>query len=92
MRKKSDSVLKLLGQVLLDSISIGAAIIGSIMAGAWVGWLIDEKVFKGKYFPWITTIFIVFGVIGGIKNLIWYSKRSLKEIEKKRYDSEENKS
>jgi len=90
--KKEVSTLKYLGQVLTESLSVGIAVVGSIMAGALVGWLIDEKVFHGKYSPWITTVFILFGVIGGIKNLIWYSKKSLREIEKKGYDGEEDKS
>lgn len=90
--RKGNSTLRFLGQILTESLTVGIAIVGSIMAGALVGWLIDEKVFKGKYSPWITTVFIIFGAIGGIKNLIWYSKRSLKELEKKGYDGEEDKS
>lgn len=89
MEKKKDSTFKFLFSVLVESFSIGIAVIASIIAGAIIGWLIDEKVFKGKYFPWITTIFIIFGAIGGIRNLIWYSKKRLKEVSK---DEKQNRS
>lgn len=82
MEKKKDSTFKFLLNVLVESFTIGIAVIASIFAGAIVGWLIDEKVFKGKYFPWITTVFIVFGAIGGIRNLIWYSKKRMKDVGK----------
>jgi len=82
LEKKKDSSFKFLFSVLVESFSIGIAVIASIIIGAIVGWLIDEKVFKGKYFPWITTIFIIFGAVGGIRNLIWYSKKRLKEVSK----------
>jgi len=89
LEKKKDSTFKFLFSVLVESLSIGIAVIASIIAGAIIGWLIDEKLFKGKYFPWITTIFIIFGAIGGIKNLIWYSKKRLKEVSK---DEKQNRS
>jgi F0F1-type ATP synthase assembly protein I len=47
-----------------------------------VGWLIEEKLLHGRTSPWITTIFIIFGAIGGIKNLIWYTKKRTKDIGK----------
>ena len=81
-----------MAEVLTESLTVGIAIVGSIMAGAITGWLIDEKLLKGRFSPWITTIFILLGVIGGIKNLIWYSKKRIKEVEEKEYDSKEDKS
>ena len=80
---KEESTFKYIFSVLIESFSIGLAVIGSIIAGAVVGWFIDEKLLKGKYFPWITTVFILFGAIGGIKNLIYYSQKRIKEEEKK---------
>ncbi|PMP94991.1 MAG: hypothetical protein C0169_05870 [Thermodesulfobacterium geofontis] len=82
LEKKKDNTFKFLFSVLVESLSIGIAVVSSIIAGAIIGWLIDEKVFKGKYSPWITTIFIIFGAIGGIRNLIWYSKKRMKELSK----------
>jgi len=82
LKEKKDSTFKFLFSILIESFSIGIAVVASIIAGAIVGWLIDEKIFKGKYYPWITTIFIVFGAAGGIRNLIWYSRKRLKEVSK----------
>ncbi|MGB9762084.1 MAG: AtpZ/AtpI family protein [Caldimicrobium thiodismutans] len=82
MNNKKESNLKFLLTVLGESLTIGIAVIGSILAGAITGWLIEEKLLKGKTSPWITTIFIIFGAIGGIKNLIYYSKRRMKDVDK----------
>lgn len=86
LKEKKDSTFKFLFNVLVESLSVGIAVVSSIIAGAIVGWLIDEKLFKGKYSPWITTIFIIFGAIGGIRNLIWYSKRRLREVSRNKDD------
>jgi len=86
LKEKKVNTFKFLFSVLVESFSIGIAVVASIIAGAIVGWLIDEKVFDGKYSPWITTVFIFFGAAGGIKNLIWYSKKRMKEISKNEKD------
>jgi len=82
LNKKKEGNLKFLLTVLGESLTIGIAVVGSIMAGAITGWLIEEKLLKGKTSPWITTLFIIFGAIGGIKNLLYYSRRRLKDVEK----------
>lgn len=86
MKDKKESSLRFLFRVLVDSLSIGIAVVGSIMAGALIGWLIDEKIFKGRTYPWLTLVFIILGVIAGFKNLIYYSKKRLREIEKQEKD------
>lgn len=68
--------------ILGESLTIGVAVIGSIMAGAITGWLIEEKLLKGKTSPWLTTLFIVLGAIGGIKNLLYYSKKRMRDLER----------
>lgn len=68
--------------ILGESLTIGVAVIGSILAGAITGWLIEEKLLKGKTSPWLTTLFIVLGAIGGIKNLLYYSKKRMRDLEK----------
>ena len=92
MKEKKDSTLKFFISVLTDSLSIGIAVVGSIIAGAVIGWLIEEKLLKGKTFPWITTIFIIFGAAGGIKNLIWYSKKRMREAEEAERGDERDRS
>ncbi|MEZ0343929.1 MAG: AtpZ/AtpI family protein [Caldimicrobium sp.] len=82
MNEKKESNFKFLLTVLVESLTIGIAVIGSILAGAITGWLIEEKLLKGKTSPWITTLFIIFGAIGGIKNLIYYSKKRMRDVNK----------
>lgn len=82
MKDKKESAFGFLITVLGESLTIGIAVVGSILAGAVAGWLIEEKLLKGKTSPWITTLFIILGAIGGIKNLLYYSRKRVKEIEK----------
>lgn len=67
---------------MAEAMSIGIAVAGSIVAGVFVGYLLDTKVvpklFDKKTYPWLTIIFLIFGVIGGFKNLLMMSKRGLK--------------
>ena len=82
MKDKKESSISFLLKVLGEGLTIGVAVIGSILAGAITGWLIEEKLLKGKTSPWITTLFIILGAIGGIKNLLYYSRKRLKDIGK----------
>ncbi len=82
MSKDKQSTLKFLIETLTDSLTIGIAVVGSIFAGAITGWFIEEKLLHGKTFPWITTIGIILGAAGGIKNLFYYGKKRMKEVEK----------
>ncbi len=79
MRENLRYLLGLLG----DFLTIGIAVIGSILAGALTGWLIDEKLLKGRTYPWFTTMGIIFGAIGGFKNIFYLSKKRLREEEKR---------
>lgn len=82
MNNKKENNLKFFLSVLVESLTIGIAVIGSILAGAITGWLLEEKLLRGKTSPWITTLFIILGAIGGIKNLIYYSKRRIRDVDK----------
>ncbi len=84
MRENLRYLLELLG----DFLSIGIAVVGSILAGAFTGWLIDEKVFKGRTYPWLTTIGIILGAIGGFKNIFYLSKKRLREQERREREKE----
>jgi len=91
LKEKKENTLKYLFSVLLDSLTIGIAVVSSIVIAALVGWWIEgkiEKIFKIEVSPWITTIFIIFGVIGGFKNLIYFSKKRLREVEGKKRTGE----
>lgn len=82
MKEKREGNIKFLLTILGESLTIGVAVIGSILAGAITGWLIEEKLLKGKTSPWLTTLFIVLGAIGGIKNLLYYSKKRMRDLER----------
>ena len=91
LKEKKENTLKYLFSVLPDSLTIGIAVASSIVIAALVGWWIEgkiEKIFKIEVSPWITTIFIIFGVIGGFKNLIYFSKKRLREVEGKKRTGE----
>ncbi|MFN4197213.1 MAG: AtpZ/AtpI family protein [Caldimicrobium sp.] len=80
MKEKKESNIAFLLKILSECLTIGIAVFGSILAGALTGWLIEEKLLKGKTAPWITTLCIILGAIGGIKNLLYYSRKRLKEM------------
>lgn len=82
MKDRKESNLRFLLTVLGEGLTIGVAVIGSILAGAITGWFIEEKLLKGKTSPWLTTLFIILGAIGGIKNLLYYSRKRMKDLEK----------
>jgi ATP synthase protein I len=73
-RKMTDSrkeVMKLLG----DFSTIGLTLAASIFVGVGIGYLLDHKVFKGKTAPWLTLIFLGFGIAAGFRNLYILTKR-----------------
>lgn len=50
--------------------SIGIEMGVATMIGIGIGWAIEKYVFKEKYYPWITLIFLFFGFVAGIKNVL----------------------
>ena len=73
-KKMSDSrkeIMKLLG----DFSTIGLTLAASIFVGVGIGYLLDHKVFNGKTAPWLTLIFLGFGIAAGFKNLYMLTKR-----------------
>jgi F0F1-type ATP synthase assembly protein I len=72
--KMSDSrkeIMKLLG----DFSTIGLTLAASIFVGVGIGYFLDHKVFKGRTAPWLTLIFLGFGIAAGFKNLYMLTKR-----------------
>ncbi len=70
--------------LLGDFLSIGLAVGGAVFAGLITGWFLDEKVFHGRFSPWLTIIFAAFGIAGGIKNIFVMTKKRFRNKEKKR--------
>jgi F0F1-type ATP synthase assembly protein I len=73
-KKMSDSrkeIMKLLGEFSTIGLSLAAA----IFVGLGIGYLLDHKVFQGRTAPWLTLIFLGFGIAAGFKNLYMLTKR-----------------
>ncbi len=78
-KKKEPGTFRGMFGLLGEALGIGIAVIGSILAGLAFGYFLDNKVFDGRTYPWLTTIFLILGAIGGFKNLFVMTKRRFKE-------------
>jgi ATP synthase protein I len=63
--------MKLLG----DFSTIGISLAASIFIGLGIGYFLDHKVFQGKTAPWLTLLFLGFGIAAGFRNLYMLTKR-----------------
>ena len=48
---------------------VGMSFVFSIIIGFFIGWYLDNKVFDGRTAPYLTFIFLAFGIAAGFKNL-----------------------
>ena len=64
-------ILKLLG----DFSTIGMTVAFSIFIGVGFGYFLDHKVFGGRTSPWLTLLFLGFGVVAAFKNLYLMARR-----------------
>ncbi|MBU0908758.1 MAG: AtpZ/AtpI family protein [Proteobacteria bacterium] len=55
--------------------TVGLHMCSSIFIGVGIGYYLDHKVFDDKTSPWLTLIFLAFGIVAGFKNLYQLSKR-----------------
>jgi len=55
--------------------TLGIHMCASIFIGLGIGYYLDHKVFNDKTSPWLTLIFLAFGIFAGFKNLYQVSKR-----------------
>jgi ATP synthase protein I len=56
----------------------GMSFVFSILIGFGMGWGLDNKVFDGKTAPYLTFIFLGFGILAGFKGL-WELTRKIKD-------------
>ena len=47
----------------------GMSFVFSIVIGFGLGWVLDNKVFDGKTAPYLTFLFLGFGILAGFKGL-----------------------
>jgi F0F1-type ATP synthase assembly protein I len=55
--------------------TIGLTMASCVFIGFGVGYYLDNKIFAGKTSPWLTFLFLGFGIFAGFKNLLQMSKR-----------------
>jgi ATP synthase protein I len=71
MSNNRKEIMKLIGEFSTIGISFAA----SIFIGIGFGYFLDHKVFKGNTAPWLTLIFLGFGIAAGFKNLYMLTRR-----------------
>ena len=54
--------------------TLGINIVVATFIGLGMGWLLDNKVFHGKTSPWLTLIFLLFGIVAGFRNIYKMTK------------------
>lgn len=74
---------KSLFRQLLRASTVGLNLVFATFIGLGIGWLLDNKVFGGKTSPWLTIIFLVFGIIAGFRDLYRMAKEGGDENDKK---------
>lgn len=57
---------------------VGMTFVFCILIGFGMGWALDNKVFGGKTAPYLTFIFLGFGILAGFKNL-WELTKKIKD-------------
>jgi F0F1-type ATP synthase assembly protein I len=62
-------------RLLADFSTVGMTVAFSIFIGVGIGYLLDHKVFGGRTSPWLTLVFLGFGVVAAFKNLFSMTKR-----------------
>ncbi len=90
MKKETkEAFLEVLRQ-LANVSTMAMAMVFSTFAGVWFGYWLDKDVFHGKTHPWLTIIFFLFGLAGGIENLFILGKRIKREEEKRQKKRKKN--
>lgn len=55
--------------------TIGMTMVFSVFIGLGVGYYLDHYLFEGRTAPWLTLIFLAFGIGAAFKNLYVLSQR-----------------
>jgi ATP synthase protein I len=69
MQEKDRSLIRMLGVLS----TVGLVLVFATVIGLYLGVKIDQWLGTS---PWFTAIFVVFGLIGGFRNLFVYARRS----------------
>ncbi len=60
---------------LSTAVGMATGLVCSSFAGVWFGYFLDTKVFDGRTHPWLTIIFLLFGIAGGVRGLYVMARR-----------------
>lgn len=80
--EKDNSVYK----QLFNASTVGMALVAGMLVGGAIGYFLDKWLGTS---PWLLFIFLIFGVIAGIKNAIHYMKKAGIMLENIREDKKE---
>ena len=69
------SFRKELMKLLSDFGTIGMTVAFSVFIGVAIGYWLDNKVFSGRTKPWLTLLFLGFGIAAAFKNLYRMTRR-----------------
>lgn len=61
---------------LMFASSLGIAIVASIFIGLFIGYQLDKWLDTS---PWLTLIFLLFGIISGFRNIFILTRRAMKD-------------
>jgi len=74
----SEGRRELFGQLAMYS-HVGMTVVFSVFIGLGFGWYLDYKVFHGKTAPYLTFVFLGFGVLAGFKTLYDLYQRMMRQ-------------
>ena len=63
---------------LFNAATVGMALVSGVIVGGAIGYFLDKGLGTS---PWLLFIFIVFGFIAGVKNVLYYIKKAGIEVE-----------
>jgi ATP synthase protein I len=79
MEEKDRSLIRMLGVLS----TVGLTLVFATVIGLFVGLKLDQWLGTS---PWLTALFLLFGLIAGFRNLFVHVKRSQEELDKQEKD------
>ncbi len=74
MEEKDRKLMRMLGVLS----TVGLTMVFATVIGFYIGLKLDKWLGTS---PWLTVVFVLFGLIAGFRNLFVYAKRSQKTLE-----------
>ena len=81
MEEKDRKLIRMLGVLS----TVGLTMVFATVIGLYIGLKLDEWLGTS---PWLTALFLLFGIIAGFRNLFVYAKRSQQTLDKQDKDKE----